>query len=63
MAGKLEVSFVEKVRFEAAAKQVWRNIAGRTIEAIVTCSYPSFRKLVVMLMILRLSHVLHFGSS
>jgi len=35
IAGKLEVSFVEKVRLEAAAKQVCRSIAGRTIEAIL----------------------------
>jgi hypothetical protein len=41
MAGKLELSFVEKVRFDAAAKQVWRSIAGRTIEAILTCSDAS----------------------
>lgn len=41
MAGKLELSFVEKVRFDAAAKQVWRSIAGLTIEAILTCSDAS----------------------
>ena len=41
MAGKLADSFVEKVRFEAAARQVWRNIAGRTIEAIFSpCDPP-----------------------
>jgi hypothetical protein len=41
MAGKLEVSFVEKVRFDAAARQVWRSIAGRTIEAIFSSCNPS----------------------
>jgi hypothetical protein len=41
MAGKLEVSFVEKVRFDAAARQVWRSIAGRTIEAIFDSCNPS----------------------
>lgn len=35
MAGTTEVNLVEKVRFEAPAKQVCFNIAGRTIEAIV----------------------------
>ncbi len=42
MAGKLDVSFVEKVRFDAAA-QVWRSIVGRTIDAMLTCDNPSFR--------------------
>jgi hypothetical protein len=40
MAGKLEVNFVEKVRFDAAARHVWRSIAGRTIEAIFNCCNP-----------------------
>jgi hypothetical protein len=41
LVGKLEESFVEKVRFEAAAKQVWRSIAGRKIEAIFkSCDPP-----------------------
>lgn len=41
LVGKLEESFVEKVRFEVAAKQVWRSIAGRTIEAIFkSCDPP-----------------------
>lgn len=43
MAGKLEERFVEKVRFEAAARQVWRSIAGRTIEAIFKSCDPSRR--------------------
>jgi hypothetical protein len=47
MAGKLELSFVEKVRVEAAAKQVWRSTAGRTIEAMSTCGDPSIRGDVV----------------
>jgi hypothetical protein len=40
LVGKLEESFVEKVRFEAAAKQVWRSIAGRTIETIFKSCDP-----------------------
>jgi hypothetical protein len=41
MAGKLADSFVEKVRFEADARQVWRSTAGRTIEAIFgSCDPP-----------------------
>jgi hypothetical protein len=34
MAGKAELSFVEKVRCDAAARQVCFNIVGRIIEAI-----------------------------
>jgi hypothetical protein len=35
MAGKLEDSFVEKVRLDTAARHVWRSTAGRAIEAIL----------------------------
>lgn len=37
MAGKLVESFVEKARFEAAIKQVFWNIAGLAIDAMLTC--------------------------
>jgi hypothetical protein len=43
MAGKLEVSFVEKVRFDAAARHLWRSIVGRKIEAILHACSPSIR--------------------
>jgi hypothetical protein len=56
MAGKLEVSFVEKVRFEAAARQVCRSIVGRTIEAISNCYNPAFRNSMIV-MFLRLNVV------
>ena len=57
MAGKLEVSFVEKVRFEAAARQVCRSIVGRTIEAISNCYNPSFRNgMIVMFLRLNVVH-------
>jgi hypothetical protein len=57
MAGKLEVSFVEKVRFEAAARQVCRSIVGRTIEAISNCYNPSFHNgMIVMFLRLNVVH-------
>jgi hypothetical protein len=61
MAGKLEVSFVEKVRFEAAAKQVCRSIVGRTIEAISKCYNSSFCNGMIV-MFLRLNVAPHFAE-
>jgi hypothetical protein len=42
MVGKHDVDFVDKVRFDAVARQVCLRIAGRAIEAMVNCYNRSF---------------------